>query len=421
MDNGINILVSKIAHLVLFIIMSFSVAMAQPQCGNPFMEEFLQSKNPNYFDELNNYIENLRKIDQNASGQRNTITIPVVVHIIHKGTAPGVSFNIPESRIQSQLNILNEDFRRLNDDAVSTPALFQDLAADTQIEFCLANVDPNGNSSSGITRHQYNNIPNTDFIEDVIKPATYWNPSRYLNIWSVPIPSSESYILGYSYLPSNQVLGTHLDGVVLAHDRFGYVGSSGGRTCTHEVGHYLGLSHIFGNSTGSCNTDDGVNDTPNSSAPYYSCPSHPETSCGSTDMFMNYMDYVDDFCMNMFTEGQANVMRFTLNTLRPNLVNAAASVCDLETSLNQIVANIEVNIFPNPASDQVQIELPATNTKQLENIVVFQADGLAIPISHTNNSNVLELNIQHLKSGIYFLALRFKEGEMLVKKLLVTR
>ena len=239
----------------------------------------------------------------------NIITLPVVVHILYTNS----SNNISTAQIQSQLDVLNKDFRRTNSDRNNKWS----QAADSQIEFKLATVDPNGNATSGITRTQ---VGTSTWLtgENKMKRASQggvnpWNTAEYLNMWivdNITRPTGGT-ILGYAQFPGG---AASTDGVVMADQYFGTTGTAqapfdGGRTTTHEVGHYLNLRHIWGD--GGCGVDDFVSDTPESDAANYGCAS-THSSCGSLDMVENYMDYSDDSCMNLFTTGQKNRMRAVL-------------------------------------------------------------------------------------------------------------
>lgn len=239
------------------------------------------------------------------NGGLGIITIPVVVHVVY--ATP--SQNISNAQIQSQIDVLNEDFRRQNPDAVNTPSAFQSVAADTEIQFCLATVDPNGNPTTGITRTATNvsafsgTTNNVKFTNQGGKDA--WPRDQYLNVWVCPLQSG---LLGYAQFPGGAAA---TDGVVVTTTAFGRTGnviapSDRGRTATHEVGHWLNLRHIWGD--GPCGQDDFVNDTPGSDAPNYGCQIGT-ISCGTVDMVQNYMDYSDDACMNLFTAGQKARMR----------------------------------------------------------------------------------------------------------------
>ena len=238
--------------------------------------------------------------------------IPVVVHVLYTNN----SNNISNAQIQSQLDVLNADFRRTNADRTNKWS----QAADTKIEFYLAEVDPNGNPTTGITRKQVTKSTwNLTLGEgDELKRSADggvdpWNTSEYLNMWIVDnlirnTNTGTATILGFAQFPWDTDAST--DGVVMADQYFGTTGTAqapfdGGRTTTHEVGHYFGLRHIWGD--GACGVDDFVSDTPESDAPNYGCVTG-HTSCGSEDMIQNYMDYSDDSCMNLFTAGQRDRM-----------------------------------------------------------------------------------------------------------------
>ena len=257
------------------------------------------------------------------------ITIPVVVHILYNTDAQ----NISDEQIHSQIQVLNEDYRRKNADASNTPSEFLAVAADTEISFCLANVDPNGFMTTGITRTP---TANSSFgIDNQIKQSQLggkdpWNTATYLNIW---VGNLEGQLLGYAQFPGGTA---STDGIVINYQNFGTIGTAIapfdlGRTATHEVGHWLNLLHIWGD--GGCGVDDGVSDTPLASgANIDSAPCvHPsKNSCTETsgpdlpDMFQNFMDYSDDACMNLFTLGQKHRMRslFEINGARRSFLNA---------------------------------------------------------------------------------------------------
>ena len=224
-----------------------------------------------------------------------TVSIPVVVNVIYKTG----SQNISDAQIQSQIDVLNEDFRRTNSDANNTWS----QAIDTNIEFCLASVDPDGNTTNGIRRKQTNkpSFSANDGMKSSGQGLAPWDPSSYLNIWVCNLSSG---LLGYAQFPGGPA---STDGVVIDYAYFGTIGTATapfdlGRTATHEVGHWLNLRHIWGD--GGCSVDDFVSDTPASDGPNYGC-AQGHVSCGSVDMVQNYMDYSDDACMNLFTEGQS--------------------------------------------------------------------------------------------------------------------
>ncbi len=253
------------------------------------------------------------------------LTVPVHVIVVHRSQhAVGQGTNIPDARIHSQIEALNQDFLRQNNDASRTPGVFP--VSNTRIQFCLANVSPNGAPTTGITRYAYNG--NFEQNELSIVRNTGWDHRLYLNIWVAPDIDG----LGYASLPSPSSLpGEYEDVVVILTEAFGgpNAGASApfnlGRTLTHEVGHYLGLDHIWGDG---CQIDDGIDDTPQQRAENYECPQHPSPSCSNGgDMFMNYMDYTDDACMNAFSTGQATYMRHILATARQTLTSPGRTAC----------------------------------------------------------------------------------------------
>lgn len=248
------------------------------------------------------------------------LRIPVVVHVIQRTNGTGF---IPESRVRSQIDVLNEDFR----------AIAGTLGAngtDGQIEFFLATEDPNGNPTSGITYSTNNTWYNDG--------GSYWNSlawdtNRYLNIYT----NSASGALGYvPDLPQGGIAGSNADRVVVLHSSFGrnapLIPYHLGRTTTHEVGHYLGLYHTFNGgcaSAASCSTNgDRICDTNPEGSPTYGCPAS-RSSCGFAAPFDNYMDYTDDACMARFTPNQVNRMRCTIEHYRPNLAITGPSPCSI--------------------------------------------------------------------------------------------
>ncbi|MAG54826.1 MAG: hypothetical protein CMJ83_00890 [Planctomycetes bacterium] len=237
-----------------------------------------------------------------ASRNGTLITIPTVVHVVWNTNAE----NLSVSRVQSQIQVLTEDFRRMNSDAVNTPAIFQGVAADTEIEFCLATVDPQGAPTTGIT---YTQTSVSSFgTNDNVKFASSgghnaWPAGQYMNIWVCDLSGG---LIGYAQFPGGP---TSTDGIVCDYAYFGLGATPPfnlGRTATHEAGHWLNLRHIWGD--GGCGVDDLVADTPLSDAANYGCAAG-HVSCGSTDMVQNYMDYSDDSCMNVFTQGQKTRMQ----------------------------------------------------------------------------------------------------------------
>ena len=291
----------------------------------------------------NSYIAN----NKNQKITNSVITIPVVFHIIYLSP----SQNISDAQCQAQINQLNLDFARMNNDTTNIPAVWQSVAANTNIQFCLAKRDPNGLATSGIERRNTSSMSFT--TDDKVKSLATggmnaWPSSSYLNIWSANLGST---VIGYAQYPGGP---SATDGVVLQFSTIGSMMLPGsdptynlGRTATHEVGHWLNLIHIWGDDT-DCSGTDLVGDTPNEGTENYGCPSFPKLDgCSPTFpgvMFMNYMDYTDDGCMNMFTTGQSMRMNALLTNGGPrvSLLNSmgcqapASPSCGVATGLNAI-------------------------------------------------------------------------------------
>lgn len=327
-----------------------------------------------YEDWLQPLIE-AQRIKNEQEGVTSVVyTIPVVFHVIHTGTNPGVSYNISNAQLLSQIAVLNEDFRRLNADTSNTPAVFKPSAADCEVNFCLAQTDPNGNPTTGIDRINRSTMgwsapPYTKtYVDATIKPATIWNTNNYLNIWVTPdINVSGFPVLGYATFPAGSGLsgltsgfGTATsDGVVLWYKAVGRVGLldpsyNKGRTATHEIGHWLGLRHIWGDQT--CGND-FCSDTPTQSGDNFGCPNFPSLSSGSCangpngDQFMNYMDYCDDICLNMFTAQQKLRIQTVLQNAPMRIAQRNSTACNAPAPIP--VAAFTANTTSITAGDSV--------------------------------------------------------------------
>lgn len=266
-----------------------------------------------------------RLAEPSTFAEEDPITIPVVVHVVHNLPAE----NISDAQIATQIAVLNADFGATNPDRTRIPPVWTGLSHDSGIRFQLASKDPDGAVTSGIVRVR-TQVAEFD-TGDRMKRAstggsTAWPADSYLNIWVCNLGDG---VLGYAQFPGGP---PNTDGVVIGYKWFGTTGAATapfncGRTATHEVGHWLNLRHIWGD-TEDCTGSDMVADTPTQQLPNYSAPAFPSISCGNGpngDMFMNYMDYVEDADMFMFTSGQTARMRATLSSIRSGL-HASAGV-----------------------------------------------------------------------------------------------
>jgi len=299
--------------------------MATPrrrQCGTQQVNERLCEEHYGLREKQNRIEERIRRSIASGEAQRvmrRLITIPVVVHVVHKTNAENVS----DAQIQSQIDALNRDYRLENADKSQIPQVWKGLAADANIEFALATKDAQGKQTNGITR----TLTSRDSFGtgDSVKTKSGgghlpWPSSRYLNLWVCNLGGK---LLGYAQFPGGP---TKTDGVVISYSAFGTTGAVAapfnlGRTATHEIGHWLNLRHIWGDRN-DCGGSDFVSDTPNAQLPNYGKPKFPKITCNNGpngDMFMDYMDYVDDAAMVMFTSGQVARMNATLAGARKTL------------------------------------------------------------------------------------------------------
>jgi hypothetical protein len=239
-------------------------------------------------------------------------TIPVVVHVVYRTAAE----NISDAQVRSQIDALNRDYGATNPDKSKTPPVWSSLVVDSQVRFALATKDPSGVTTTGITRTK-TKVAGFD-THDMMKRkstggADAWNSAKFLNLWVCALKGG---LLGYAQFPGGPVA---TDGVVILDTAFGTTGTAAapynlGRTAVHEVGHWLNLNHIWGD-TNDCSGTDHVDDTPNALAPNFGKPKFPHVTCKNGpngDMFVNYMDYVDDDAMVMFTHGQVARISATL-------------------------------------------------------------------------------------------------------------
>lgn len=366
------------------------------RCVTTEYEKFLKEKNPkrmttSEFEAWVTPLVNQYKTMKKTSQSGGIITIPVVVHVIHSGQAVGVAPNIPDAQVRSQIKVLNQDFRKM----LGTPGGTNPAAADIQIEFALALQDPNGNPTNGIDRIDLcEDAWSTTDIDLKVKPNTIWDPTLYMNMWSVDI--SGNSILGYAQFPDASGLDglgssggdANTDGVVSRYDVFGSLEDNDGtflltapynkgRTMTHEVGHWLGLRHIWGDGDGDeeantpdCVATDYCADTPQAGWEHYTCgvfdtcPSSP-----GNDMTENYMDYTEDACMNIFTQNQKERMVTIINNAarRKTLISSTKNLPielvanDAEVTLEPSCTKSFCNALTNQTTQRVTIYNRGTN------------------------------------------------------------
>ena len=342
------------------------------------------------------------------------ITIPVVVHILYHYP----SENISDDVVKSQIAALNRDFRKLNEDTTKIPAAFKSLAADCGIQFQLATVDAMGRASAGII-HKY--TPITRWIsDDKIKFSSElgddaWNASSYLNIW---VGTMES-LNGYSSSPGDPA---SKDGIVISNSAFGMTNSgvyNKGRTAVHEVGHWLGLRHLWGDTN--CG-DDGIADTPKQQTFTSGCPSTTRISCGNGpygDMYMDYMDFTNDDCLVMFTEGQKQKMLTLFEPGGPR--NSILSSSGLSIPIveqyplpDSAPQWLYVKLYPNPVTSALTINMEYDPRWLGKDLKIFNVIG-QLQMRQIITSKIQTLDVRSLKPGIYFISAE-REGEKMLQK-----
>ncbi len=388
---------------------------AQRNCASAAYEKLVLQKDPSLAERIA-AIESFAQQHNTANrGGATIIKIPVVVHVLYHFPEE----KITDAQVQTQLDALNKCFRRRNADTVNTPARFKPVAADCEIEFQLALSDPRKRYTSGIVR-KYTPIVRWE-ANDKMKFAAEmgddaWDTKSYLNIWVCNLEQ----VAGYS-----SVMGgpENVDGIVIGFPAFGTTNTGSynmGKTAVHETGHWLGLKHLWGDTD--CG-DDGIGDTPKQAWYNIDCPSGIHITCGNGpngDMYMNYMDFTSDACMNLFTQGQKTKMRSLFETggvrnaflLSKGLNNPSI----FESPVPEPDPKwLEVRMYPNPATNDLQLDLSYDPRWMGKTIFISNIQGQSV-MNVTITSKIQHIDISKFKPGMYFLAAKKDDGESIKQK-----
>jgi len=397
-------------------VLSFNFLTAQKDCRSFDYVQQLTRDNPSIKASLQAAADFLQTHEfRMLSASGNTIiTIPVVVHVLYHFPTE----NISDDLVRTQIAALSRDYRKQNADTSKIPPYFKSLAADCHIEFQLATADPKGRATSGIV-HKYTPVTKWSTDDEIKSSAAMgddaWDANSYLNIWVGTLDR----FLGYSSMPGGP---SEKDGVVISNTAIGITHSGlygEGRTAVHEVGHWLGLRHLWGDAF--CG-DDSIADTPKQQTFTNGCPTGIHISCDNGpygDMYMDYMDFTDDACLLMFTEGQKERMLalFEPGGARyPILASKGLSAPTTEQipPADNSPQWLQVKIYPNPAHANLIVNMEVDPRWLGKDLLIWNDLG-QLKIRKVIDATVQNIDISNLKPGIYFLSAE-KDGDKIRQK-----
>lgn len=433
--------IRRLAPLFVLLLISVTVqAQPSPRCGQDLIISHWIGQDPHRqaaFEAFQQEQQHLLSVPSTAKGTAQ-VKIPVVFQVILRqnelnsiGGEQGL-----RRRIATQIDALNRDFNAQNPDKSKVPAVFSSVFGNPEIQFAPAHRDPQGKATDGfvlkITNETGFAIEQSTERRSVYGGLDPWDPERYLNVWIVNI--SNSGVLGYALSPGYAQLLQLPRGVTLSYLAFGqkqsimdgayFASTDSGRTMVHEVGHFFNLNHIWGNTAvgqGNCQDDDGVADTPLQKDANYSCQIFPKPNCNNSpggEMFMNYMDYVNDACMYMFTKGQVARMRQQLSPQGPSFqLTQHPELFSYPNSLETLDRESTWSAYPNPVQGIIRIQGEAmTSQEPLEwSLHNYLGQAIRSQKTHWPAQGPLEIDAQGLPAGHYFLKIRSKDKQEQIK------
>ena len=437
---------NKLLLLLMSIVSTQAISQNVEYCGTTELIAIRAAENPGYQHDIDKLFNQAKQLSESkgATAPLDIYQIPVVVHIVYNTPEE----NISDELVYSQIDRLNMDYRRMNPDSVDTRTEFVPVAADAGIEFYLAGTDPDGNPTNGITRTE---TTRQDFAMDLFgggmdemkQEATggvaAWDTEKYLNIWVCDLMGSSPMfaVLGYAYPPStapnwpanSAATSPELEGVAIHYEVFGQDNplatgdlsvADKGRTPVHEVGHYLGLRHIWGDALfgDGCAEDDGLDDTPNASANagqqcVFSNNTCVDSPIDHPDMIENYMDYAEEQCMNLFTQDQVGIMRSMLETARNGLITDPVA----PSSVSSIYSDNWISVHPNPNTGSFRVGYP-------DNVEVFKLEltdlnGRVVYHKTSSFHSGMAIETHNVESGIYGLRVSVDGQPIQTKKVVI--